>query len=530
MGSNTDTLMNRRRFLGTCGAGAAGLALPMGVISGCSTGHGGPALLKRRRPATQWGVASGDVTGDSAIVWSRTDRPAQMIVEYAATENFRRVERILGSEALPETGFTARVDLRGLPRGQQVFYRVSFRDLSDRRAVSAWMTGTLRTPSLGKSPITFAFSADTAGQGFGINPQWGGMRLYETIRRTDPDFFIHSGDVIYADGPIEPTVALDDGTQWRNLVTPAKSKVAETLEEYRGNYEYNLLDDNVRRFNAQVPQLVQWDDHEVINNWYPGEVLDDPRYKVKDVSLLADRGHQAFLEYLPVRLDPQDPRRIYRRFRFGPLLDVFMLDMRRYRGPNGDNRQMQIGPDTRFLGDTQIAWLKAELSRSRATWKVIAADMPLGLLVPDGKHAMENIANGDGPPRGREFEMANLLRFIKRKRIRNLVWVTGDVHYAAAHQYDPTRAVFSDFDPFWEFVAGPIHAGTFPPKGLDNTFGPQVKFQSVPADLQPKRPPSEGGQFFGLAQIDPDTRVLTVTLRDLENRELFRVDLTPLIG
>jgi len=207
-----------------------------------------------------------------------------------------------------------------------------------------------------------------------------------------------------------------------------------------------------------------------------------------------------------------------------------MLDMRRYRGPNGDNRQMQIGPDTRFLGDTQIAWLQAELSRSRATWKVIAADMPLGLLVPDGKHAMENIANGDGPPRGREFEMANLLRFIKRKRIRNLVWVTGDVHYAAAHQYDPTRAAFSDFDPFWEFVAGPIHAGTYPPKGLDNTFGPQVKFQSVPADLPHKRPPSEGGQFFGLAQIDPDTRVLTVTLRDLANRELFRVDLTPLVG
>jgi len=313
-------------------------------------------------------------------------------------------------------------------------------------------------------------------------------------------------------------------------VTPAKSKVAETLEEYRGNYEYNLLDDNVRRFNAQVPQLVQWDDHEVTNNWYPGEVLDDPRYKVKDVSLLAARGHQAFLEYLPVRLDPQDPHRVYRRFRFGPLLDVFMLDMRRYRGPNGDNRQMQIGLDTRFLGDTQIGWLQAELIRSRATWKVIAADMPLGLLVPDGKHAMENIANGDGPPRGREFEMANLLRFIKRKRIRNLVWVTGDVHYAAAHQYDPTRAAFSDFDPFWEFVAGPIHAGTYPPKGLDNTFGPQVKFQSVPADLRPKRPPSEGGQFFGLAQIDPDTRVLTVTLRDLENRELFRVDLTPLVG
>jgi hypothetical protein len=142
-------------------------------------------------------------------------------------------------------------------------------------------------------------------------------------------------------------------------------------------------------------------------------------------------------------------------------------------------------------------------------------------------HAMENIANGDGPPRGREFEMTGLLRFIKQKQIRNLAWVTGDVHYVAAHHYDPARAAFSDFDPFWEFVAGPIHAGTYPPQRLDSTFGPQVKFQSVPVDLKPKRPPSEGKQFFGLARIDPNTRVLTVTLRDLKNRELYRVPLSP---
>ena len=67
-----------------------------------------------------------------------------------------------------------------------------------------------------------------------------------------------------------PEIRLPDGTMWKNLVTPEKSKVAETLDEFRGNYTYNLLDEHVRRFNAEIPQFVLWDDHEVKNNWYPG--------------------------------------------------------------------------------------------------------------------------------------------------------------------------------------------------------------------------------------------------------------------
>ena len=74
------------------------------------------------------------------------------------------------------------------------------------------------------------------------------------------------------------------------------------------------------------------------------------------------------------------------------------------------------------------------------------------------------MANGDGgPPLGRELEIADLLRFLRKERVRNVVWITGDVHYAAAHHYHPERARFTDFDPFWEFVAGPLHAGTFGP-------------------------------------------------------------------
>ncbi|MFO5783240.1 alkaline phosphatase D family protein, partial [Klebsiella pneumoniae] len=92
----------------------------------------------------------------------------------------------------------------------------------------------------------------------------------------------------YADGPIPERIETESGRIWRNRVTEAKSKVAETLDEFRGNYRYNLLDDNLRRFNAEVPQIWQWDDHETTNNWSSSKQLDE-RYQVKDIDVLSAR-------------------------------------------------------------------------------------------------------------------------------------------------------------------------------------------------------------------------------------------------
>lgn len=133
----------------------------------------------------------------------------------------------------------------------------------------------------------------------------------------------------------------------------------------------------------------------------------------------------------------------------------------------------------------------------------------------DGSTAFEALANGDGPALGREFEFASLFQFIHYKNIRNVVWLTADVHYAAAHYYDPNKAQFTDFKPFWEFVAGPLNSGTFGPNALDNTFGPQVVFNSLPPDTRANRPPSEGLQFFGMVDIDGTSEVMTVSLHNL---------------
>ena len=492
-----------------------------------------PAIVgsQAARPSAAFGATAGDVDVDSAIIWSRTDRPSKLVVEYSTTESFAKTNRVVGPAALETSDFTARVDLRALPTNQRIFYRVQFQSLSDLRAWSEPVIGSFTTPARAtelRRDVTIAWSADTVGQGWGINPEMGGMRLYEAMRQAGADVFIHTGDTIYADAPLPSEIRLDDGRVWRNIVTPEKSKVAETLDEFRGNHRYNLLDDNVRRFNASLSQFVIWDDHEVLNNWYPTEILgSEMPHSEHSVALLVARAKRAFQEYTPMRFDPTDPERIYRAIRFGPLVEIFGFDMRTYRGANSQNRQTVLSAESEILGSSQVAWLKRRLSESRATWKIVASDMPLSLTVVDGP-LFEAVANGDqGPPLGRELEIAALLRFIRDRRIRNVVFVTGDVHYCAAHHYDPSRASFTDFHPFWEFVAGPAHAGTYGPAELDRTFGPEVKFIGIPRGMKPNRPPSEGFQFFGTLHASAKTRALTVKLVNSEGKELYKIELAP---
>lgn len=502
---------SRRRFLGQGAAAVAAFAAPAISYAGS-------------RPKITHGLQSGDVGIDRGIVWARTDRPAQMVVDIATRESFANGRTIIGPNALAAGDFAAKLDLRGLPPGQTIFYRVRFDDLATPTIGGETASGRFRTGPAGRRNVSFVWTGDTAGQGWGIDRDRGGMRGYAAMLKENPDFFIHSGDTIYADNPLAAEKKMPNGKIWKNVMIEEKAKVAETLREFRGNFKYNLLDDNVRAFNAAVPMFAQWDDHETVNNWYPGEMLQsDDRYKVKSASLLAARANRAFREMIPMREHGLERGRIYRKASYGPLLDVFFIDLRTYRGPNGANDQDRPGPATAFLGAEQIAWLKRGLLTSKATWKVIASDMPIGLIVYDNwrkKNTFENGANGAGPVRGREHDFASLLRFIRNNGIRNTVWFTADVHYTAAHYYDPAKAVFKDFDPFWEFVSGPIHAGSFGPGDMDNTFGPQVMFTKNPGG-KPNLPPSDGLQFFGHVAIDGESAAMTVTLKDIENRALY---------
>ena len=525
--------ISRRSFLGTSVVAGAGLVVARGTPWHPS--HGAPAVVTSQslRPLLPSGIQSGDVTSSRAVVWSRADRPAQMLVEWATNDRFENTRTVVGPAAMEDTAFTASLDLRGLPPGEQIVYRVRFESLESPGTFSEPLVGRFRTAPLAPRRLRVAWGGDVVGLGWGIDADRGGMRIFDAIRRAEPDVFIHSGDIIYADQPLEREVKLDDGSVWRNLVTEAKSKVAETLDEFRGNFAYNLLDEKVRRFHAEVPILAQWDDHEVANNWFPGLHMDyDERFTQKSASLLAARARRALFEFVPVRRHPDEPERIYRHFSFGPLLEVFTVDLRTYRGPNTNNRQPTRSWETAMFGDAQLEWLKRSLRESRAVWKVIASDMPIGLVVGDrqrdGQRTYEAFANGDaGPASGRELEVAELLGFMKREGVRNTVWVCADVHYSAAHHYSPERASFTDFDPFWEFVGGPLHAGTFARNALDATFGPEVRFATTNAETRPNRPPSDDLQFFGTLDVDPATRALTATIHDVTGRRLWSTEIAP---
>lgn len=533
------TAFTRRNILkGALAAAGAAAVVP-------STAHAArptAVALVRNRLTLPSGIATGDVTADSGVLWSRASGPGRLVASLLAVDDggsplrggraFQRVLR--GSTASEATDFTSKINAQHLPASTRFALTMHFEDAEGNAGETA--QGSFSTaPDLGmirsgRSPRgqSFVWTGDTAGQGWGINEEIGGMRGYAAMHATRPDFFIHSGDTIYADGPITAQVTEPDGRIWRNLVTEEVSKVAETLNEFRGRHRYNLMDRNIRALYAEVPVIAQWDDHETHNNWYPGQIIADTRYTERRVDVLAARGRQAWQEYQPIA-GPSDggtgfePARIYRKISRGPQLDIFCLDMRTSKDPNTDGKETHL---THILGQEQADWLIREVSKSKATWKVIANDLPLGVIVPDGPVNQESLSNrDDGAPLGKELEIAGVLSAFKRNRVKNVVWLTADVHYCAAHHYAPERAAFTDFDPFWEFVAGPINAGSFGPNQMDGTFGPEVAFFKAGAYAN-ESPRSGESQYFGHVDLGEDD-VFTVSLRNANGTVLWSKELQP---
>ena len=229
--------------------------------------------------------------------------------------------------------------------------------------------------------VRFVWTGDIVGQGWGINPDFGGMRdLPARCGRRAPTSSCAAATPSTPTGRCAETVTLPDGRVWRNLVTPEKSKVAETLAEYRGQFAYNLLDDEpagVRRRGA----------------------ADQPVGRPRGRQQLVPRRDPRPTPATPRSASTCSPRGPGRRSTSGcrsPRADgpVYRQDLvraaagrvrARHAHLQGPQRRQHVRrPDRGLLGRQQRAWLIRELRASRATWKVIANDLPLGLVVPDG--------------------------------------------------------------------------------------------------------------------------------------------------
>ena len=136
--------MDRRNFLNTSAViGGSSLVAPSLVLA-----QAAPATITREamRPQMAHGIQSGDPTSSSAIIWTRSDRPARLWLDWSTTANFANATRVRGPYLLEDSDFTGRMDLTGLPAGQEIFYRVVLQDLHNERVLSEPVAGHLRLP------------------------------------------------------------------------------------------------------------------------------------------------------------------------------------------------------------------------------------------------------------------------------------------------------------------------------------------------------------------------------------------------
>jgi alkaline phosphatase D len=473
------------------------------------------------------GIASGDVTDKSAIIWSRVnDQPAQMNVEYDTNVNFTNP---LSKTALvnSSTDFTAHAKLDGLKPDTQYYYRVWFsgsdiennnntnssnNNLSTTSNIADQIeVGTFRTaPSSNmttnsSSAISFIWSGDLGGQSYCRNADEGGYSIFKSMQSLNPNFFVANGDMIYADGacPVQGPIIINNTNNqtitWTNIPGDFKSigdpsvdwnNITEVRSIFMEHWKYNRNDTYFKEFLRNISMYSQWDDHEIINDfgskWPYWNLFSVNREGYPNI---AKEGINGFLYYSPLDSDNDNGAgnnsytRIYRSFNWGKDLDLFLLDARSYRSQN----HLADAPDGNktMLGVVQLEWLKQELSNSNATWKVISSDVPIS--IPTGSNASilgrDGWANGNETNNysyytGFERELTDLLRFIDEQSIKNIVFITTDVHFPASIRYNFDLNNDGNMTEIYELVSGPLNAIRLgvPFPVLDGTFNPSLLY------------------------------------------------------
>jgi alkaline phosphatase D len=450
------------------------------------------------------GTAVGEVTSHSAVVWARADAPGTLVVRYETDGS--EAGRAAANNA-PERDFTARVSLDGLRPGTRYRYRARFESGGD---VSEEIEGSFQTapdPS-SDEPIRFIVAGDLGGHGW-CREVKEGYRAFDSMRELEPLFFVANGDMIYADTtcpPERPDGGRNLPADFRSVDDPRVdwTNLEEVREIYLAHWRYNQADPHFQRFLLQVPIYSQWDDHEVINDFGAPWTAWTAAKARKGYPTLVRAGREAFFDFHPLSPPAEEPERIYRSFRWGAEVELFLLDARSYRSENdrvdsSENRKT-------LLGERQLDWLKKGLAESTATWKIVSTDVPLS--IPTGtdseSYGHDAFANGsagsdDESSTGFERELRSLLVELDRRNVRNVVFVATDVHFAASLRYDVDVDGDGDRLLFHELISGPLSAGLVEPRPPDPTFGPRVLY-------------TEGGFFnFSLIRILPATGTGTGT-------------------
>jgi len=406
-------------------------------LYGCSSSGNGEKIDLSFFPQS---VASGDVTQNSCILWTRTlDAGIPIVCQVSETQDFSNLvfnEVFVPSEASDNT---VKVKVSNLKPGTKYYYRF----VKDK---SSSPVGVFKTIEKNPERIRFAVvSCQDYSNGF--------YSAWYHISREKIDFVVHLGDYIY-ETLSEPTFQY---AQMRTISLSSGRKVSLELKDYRELYKIYKSDRYLQMAHENFPFYIIWDDHEFANDSAYTLSPDNGKElwgsdEQKERRLQAS---QAWYEYLPVDVyfepkeeDPKKQIRIYRRFDFGSLARLLMTDERLYRSPHpcgeGALGQRYLAScdkveQTTMLGQEQLDWFLGELKKAQndgVVWKIHGNEVcmsQMSFTSREGKISYLNLDQWDGFA----GERRKIFDHIVQNSIKNYFVVTGDLHtFVVGELYD----------------------------------------------------------------------------------------------
>ena len=463
--------VNRRSML-FGGAAALGVAAFGGsALANTLTLPG--AGVRRLAEVFTLGVASGDPLSDGVVLWTRLapdptagdgkggmpDKTVPVQWEVAEDEKFTKVVQRGDAQAAPELGHSVHVELKGLRPGAEYFYR-----FKTGNEISP--AGRTRTAPAGNTlgELTMCFcSCAHHGQGY--------FTAYRRMAEDHPDLMLHLGDYIYE-------YPAKDGDV-RKVLGPE----TRTLANYRQKHGQYKTDKDLQAAHAMAPWLVVFDDHEVENNW-ADETPEKPDSGFLDRRKAA---FQAYYENMPLRSSSKPngiDMQLYRRYQWGALANLHMLDTRQYRDDQACGDGVKSGCDQRLdpkrsiTGSDQEKWIIDGFNKTTARWDVLGQQVFFSKIdLTSGADEGYNMDAWDGYVANRD----RIASAMAGSKVRNGVVLTGDVHqhWAAeikrTHDKPESKAVGT------EFVSTSITSGGDGKDGSNDAVlkeNPHVKFNS----------------------------------------------------
>jgi alkaline phosphatase D len=449
-------------------------------------------------PIFTHGIASGEVSEKAVVLWTRINRQEEVIAEISTDCTFKRVDQVARGEALPENDFTVKLDVNDLEPDNTYCYR--FKAGAKVSEVGKFHTA----PGNEKEPVVrFAYSSDSDGS---KTPPFNDFEVFDRAREDQIDFWVYLGDTIYNDtfGP-----------------------KAESLEQMRDKYKQNRDFQALRNLLMDTSTYAIWDDHEVEDD-YDSETVDP---------MLYENGRKAFMEYMPIKESgfPDDPdclgNPLFSVFHWGKTLDLIIIDERSCRSAEaveacegdllptvpseirnliGITQEIPPGcagainePNRTILGSIQKEALKKSLLESNAVWKLIINEVPISefFALPYDRW--------EGYPAERE----EILGFISENDIKNVVFLTGDLHVNFIGDVR-LNSLTSLMPIVKEIIAGPIAQDTFFAQLAEEVGSEETASNLLSSLVSLTEPTCLQGDAFGYALVRADSDSLDIELKD----------------